>query len=220
MKLLLSLLAVTFLTCVGCSSGPRAKIDTAAYLANMPKSIVVIQPLNLSVQARAPEIFLSTITEPLAEQGYYVFPVAIVDTYLKENGLPTAGEMHQVSPKKFAEVFGADAVLYIQIKTWTTTYMVIDSTSVVDIEYRLVDTRTSKVLWTSTQAVKDSSSDGQLNPYAMIMTAGFHAATNEDNKHERKLARIANSRIIQDPNDGMLIGPRHPHYKPGQPLRQ
>lgn len=40
-----------------------------------PRSILVLPPMNSSVDVNAPYSYLSTISTPLAEKGYYVFPV-------------------------------------------------------------------------------------------------------------------------------------------------
>ena len=63
--------------------------------------------MNSSVEVNAPYSYLSTISQPLAEKGYYVFPVSVVDTFLKENGLPTPAEMNGIALDKIVEVIGA-----------------------------------------------------------------------------------------------------------------
>ena len=60
------------------------------------------------------------MTRPLAELGYYVFPVVLVDHFFKENGMPTPGEMVQAPLEKIREIIGADAVLYITLKQYGT----------------------------------------------------------------------------------------------------
>ena len=57
----------------GCAT---TSTDYRAYIQHMPRSILVLPPLNESAEVLAPYSFLSTITRPLAERGYYVFPVA------------------------------------------------------------------------------------------------------------------------------------------------
>lgn len=91
--------------------------------------------------------YLSTGTRPLAEMGYYVFPVTEVDEPLKENGMPTAGEMHQVPLNKVSEIIGADAVLYIDVDNYGSKCQVINSATVVEASARLVDTKTGTTLW-------------------------------------------------------------------------
>ncbi|MCI0634543.1 MAG: DUF799 domain-containing protein, partial [Actinobacteria bacterium] len=104
-------------------------------------------------QARAPTAleggaaYLSTVTEPLAERGYYVFPVAVVDRMLRDNGLPGPGEMHQVPLTRLGEVFGADAVMYITLHDWGTAYRVIDSSTEVTAEASLVDVASGTEIW-------------------------------------------------------------------------
>ncbi|MGA3008448.1 MAG: GNA1162 family protein, partial [Opitutaceae bacterium] len=77
--------------------------DYTAFRAHPPRSIVVLPPLNESTDIKGTYGYNSTVTRPIAEMGFYVFPVAEVDQLMKENGLPTAGEMHQVPLKKIGE---------------------------------------------------------------------------------------------------------------------
>ena len=80
---------------VGCATTPSS-YNYDALLAAKPRSILVIPPKNSSLEVNAPYVFLSTISKPLGEKGYYVFPVAVIETFLKENGLPTPEEMNLV----------------------------------------------------------------------------------------------------------------------------
>src|SRR5437879_7019697 len=77
--------AVIALILTGCAAQPY---DYTNYRQHPPRSIVVLPPLNESTAVEATYGYLSTVTRPIAEQGYYVFPVAVVDQFLKENGLP------------------------------------------------------------------------------------------------------------------------------------
>jgi hypothetical protein len=112
-----------------------------------PRSVLVLPPLNRGLDMRGTYGYLSTVTRPLAEMGYYVFPVAMVDQFLKENGLPTPGEMHQAPLNKFAEIFGADSVLYITLDAYGTKYNLLSSNTTVAATARLLDTRTGLLLW-------------------------------------------------------------------------
>jgi hypothetical protein len=129
----------------GCTSRPP--YDYTNYRLHPPRSILVLPPLNHSTDIRGTYSYLSTVTYPLAEMGYYVFPVAVLDEMLKENGLPTAGEMHQVPLKKVAEITGADAVLYVTLLEYGSKYQVINSATTVRVQARLVDTKTELLLW-------------------------------------------------------------------------
>lgn len=69
-----------------CSCSTLNKQDFSSYRAHMPGSILVLPPLNESTDVNAPYVYLSTISEPLANRGYYVFPVAVIDAFMKDNG--------------------------------------------------------------------------------------------------------------------------------------
>jgi hypothetical protein len=92
---LISCLAVAALLSA-CASQPPAKLDYTAYKASKPRSILVLPPLNNSPDVNASYSVLSLLTYPLAESGYYVLPVALVDSTFKQNGLTVAGDIHQV----------------------------------------------------------------------------------------------------------------------------
>src|SRR5258706_3092071 len=105
------LTAALLLILGGCAT--MQPYDYSNYRAHPPRSILVLPPLNESTAIEGTYSYLSTVTQPIAEMGYYVFPVAVLDHFLKENGMPTAGEMHQAPLHKIREIVGADAVLYI-----------------------------------------------------------------------------------------------------------
>ena len=127
-RLLILGLLSTVVALSGCVTKPY---DYTNFRAHPPRSILVLPPLNESTDTRGTYGYLSTVTMPLAEMGYYVFPVVVVDQYMKENGLPGAGEMHQVPLDKIRDIIGADAVLYITLKQYGSKYQVLTSTTIV-----------------------------------------------------------------------------------------
>ena len=104
----------------GCQPMPKPK-DYAAFRAEAPRSILIVPVVNKSTQVDAPDTFLSTLPVPLAERGYYVFPVNMVKRTMEDDGLSDADMVSAADPKRLASLFGADAVLYASIDTWTTT---------------------------------------------------------------------------------------------------
>ena len=56
-------------------------------------------------------------------------------------------EMHGVSHQKLREIFGADAVLYLKVTEYGTSYQVINSDTRVAVSGELVDIRNGKLLW-------------------------------------------------------------------------
>ena len=201
------LLAVMVLF-AGCASKPY---DYANFRAHSPRSILVLPPLNDSTDVRATYACLSTITMPIAEMGYYVFPVAVVDQVMKENGLPTAGEMHQVSLEKIHEVVGADAVLYVNIKQYGSKYVLINSVTTVSVEGKLVDVKTGTLLWEGKGMFQESSSSGNI--FVDLVAAPIKQAVNSATDAGHEVSRVANCQLIMVKDHGFLPGPYFPKDK-------
>jgi hypothetical protein len=203
----LSLLSVTILVLLitGCQTAPP--YDYSALIASKPKSILIIPPNNSSIDVNAPYIFLSTITKPIAEKGYYVFPVAVIDHFLKENGLPTPAEMNTIPLDKIREHIGADAVLYVSIEEWGQKYQVISSKAVVRSTLKLVDTRTGDLLWESTAFAQQKSGDGGGGLLGAIIAAAIEQVAGSLIDHTPQLSQWANQGAVNNTNQGLLDGP-------------
>jgi len=194
---------------IGCAA--QQPYDYSAYRAHMPRSILVLPPRNESVDVNATYSYLSTITRPLAEAGYYVFPVAVVDQFLKDNGLPTPDEMHTASLARIREILGADAVLYVTIEQWGQKYLILQSTTVVGARAKLVDVATGATLWEGKAYLAEGSGGGN-DPIAMLIAAAVEQIldTSMDRCHD--VARQANFAMTNDPKRGLLAGPRSPAF--------
>jgi hypothetical protein len=186
--------------------------DYTNYRLHPPRSIVVLPPLNQSTAVEATYGYLTTVTRPLAERGYYVFPIAVVDQFLKENGLPSAGEMHQVPPEKMAEILGADAVLFITVEQYGTKYLLLDSVTTVAARARLVDTRTGLLLWDGRRLVQQNSSAGQSNLLGMAIAALITQILSTTTDAAHTLSPMVNVLLFNQKDRGLLYGPYHPKY--------
>ena len=189
----------------GCAVTPY---DYSAFEKSKPRSIVVIPPNNHSLEVNAPYIYLSTLSRPLAEKGYYVFPVSVIDHFLKENGLPTPAEMNGIPLDKIGEHIGADAVLYITIQDWGQKFQVLSSVARVQAKLRLVDVKTGELLWQATAQAQQSSNDGGGGIVGALVNAvvtQVMASTIAD--PTPNLARQANQMAINNYQRGMLDGP-------------
>jgi hypothetical protein len=209
MNRILQLLLLPVLLLAGCASPP----DYSAFRMKHPRSVLVIPPLNESMNLKATYSVLSTVSHPLAEMGYYVFPVAVIDQFMKENGMPTPGEMNQVSLAKVDEIVGADAVLYMLVKEYGTKYTVIDSSTVVHLTARLVDVESGELLWSSEIHLYDSSSSaagGDL--VAMLITATVDQVISHTMDESHAVAVSASQQLFRTRNKGLLYGPYHPGY--------
>ena len=112
-----------------------------------PNTILVLPPINETTAADAKEYYSTTITEPLANIGYYVFSIEIASEILKMEGIYDTELLLNTPPQKFYEYFGADAVLYTTIKKWDLSYIVIASNLTVSIDFILKSTKTGETIW-------------------------------------------------------------------------
>ena len=195
--------------------------DYGCYLDHMPRSILVLPPLDESPETDATAEYLATVTEPLAECGYYVFPVAMVDQLMRDNGLPTPYEMHEVSLSKLGEVFGADAVLYVTIKEWGTSYQVLESRTTVRVVGRLVDVKTGEELWRGEREATQSSNDNNSGGLAGALVGALMTQVASDVADPSPaLSKEANEALFHDSSEGLLSGYYHPNHAKDQEARR
>ncbi len=194
----------------GCVT-PAPPYDYSALKNSQPRSILVIPPVNNSVEVNSPYIFLSTITKPLAEKGYYVFPVVVIDHFLKENGLPTPAEMNDIPLDKIEEHIGADAVLYVSIENWGQKFEVLSSTTIVHSTLRLVDVKTGQLLWNAKVQASRASDDGNQGPLGALIMAIVTQVVESTADRTPQLSSFANRLAINNQANGLLPGP---YFKP------
>lgn len=198
--------ALTMLVVAGCA--PQEPKDYSLFRQNQPTSILVVPPTNQSVEVNAGYSVMSSVTTPLATAGYYVFPVGVVDNYFKENGVQTSAEMHDVPLDKLREVFGADAVLYLDVNQYGQDYNIISSSSEVDVDARLVDTASGQTLWEGQGAAVETSGDSGGGLIGILATAAIAQAVGTTVDASHGLAVQANQQMILG-RDGFLLGPYH-----------
>ena len=85
MKYLLLISLSMLLALTGCAT--QNKYDYEAFRRSNPKSILIVPVANNTVEVLAGDLFLCTVSQPLAERGYYVFPVNLVKETLEDEGL-------------------------------------------------------------------------------------------------------------------------------------
>lgn len=195
------------------ATGCAAKKDYSAYFAHEPRSILVVPASNETTSIDADAVYMTTVSRPLAERGFYVFPVFLTDQLLKDLGLPDAGLVRQLPPQRFYEQFGADAVLFVTIKDWSNKYIVVQASTTVTVSFTLQDTRTGTVLWESTQTVSRNSGDGGGSIIGMLIAAAVTYAVNEMTEVDYSpLAAQANVLAFGLPGQGLPAGPYHPQH--------
>jgi hypothetical protein len=203
------LVAAAAMLLPGCAT--KAQWDYRPFFENHPRSILVVPASNTTTAVDAPEIWITTVTMPLAERGYYVFPVYLTADLLKDLGLTNEALLEQLAPSRFKEMFGADAVLFVKIYDWSTKYLVLASNVTVRFAYRLVDTHTGLVLWQGEQTVTHQSGGGGAGIAGLI--AAVVSALVTTAVDYRPLARDANTIAFGTQKRGLPAGPYHSEYR-------
>lgn len=173
-----------------------------------PKSILVLPPKNESTDVRGTYSFLSTITMPIAEKGFYIYPVTVIDQMMKENGLPSANEMHQVSLKKIKEIINPDAVLYLNLEQYGSKMVLLQSQTQVIATGKLVSTASGEILWEGKiQKVVPSSSNSGGGLAGLLVNAVVTQAVNSSMDYAHDVSKLASQELFMTDGQGLLNGP-------------
>jgi hypothetical protein len=195
-----------------CATAPTSK-DYAAFRSEAPRSILVVPVLNNSLNVPAPDFFLSTISRPFAERGYYVFPAYMVKRVMEDDGLADPGLIHNAPAARFGSLFGCDAALLVTIQRWDSKYMLITTQTTVQFDYALKSCKTGSTLWQDSQTMvysPQSSSSG--NPIADLIAQAIMAAVEKGAPNYMPLTMQANALAAGVPGRGLPAGP----YLPAQ----
>lgn len=200
-----------------CASPPQP-FDYGPFIQAKPASLLVLPPLSEAPDVMASPGVWAHATRPLAEAGYYVLPVTLVDETFKQNGLTLPAEVHDVPFTKLREFFGADAAVYIRVLRYGTSYAVVASETVVEVEARIIDLRDGRLLWQgkarASSAEQQQQAQGGLAGLLIAALAKQIIGTATDAAFN--YSAIAGQRLLSAPRvNGVLPGPRSPSY--GQP---
>lgn len=192
-NLLLCFMAVVL---TGCVSAPVKK-DLSAFNTAAPKSILVVPAVNQSLDVDAPSYLLSTLSVPLAEKGFYVFPVNTAKFVLEQEGLYEGELIHQQPPETLAKLFDADAVLYVTIKRWDAKYALITTTVTVEFDYRMVSNDGTEI-WKATQTMQYSpqNNNSSGNPMIDLIAMAVSAAITRAAPNYLPLTQQANQMVF------------------------
>lgn len=210
LKSLIVLGAVVASALSGCATGPAPK-SYAAFRAENPRSILIVPTMNNTLNVSAPDFFLSTISRPFSERGYYVFPAHMVKKVLEADGLSDPSLIHSADAMRLGSLFGCDSVLLVSIQQWDSKYMVISTTTTVRFDYILKSCKTGAVLWQDTQAMQytpQTSNSG--NPLADLIATAIVAALEKGAPNYMPLTVQANAMAAGVPGQGIPAGPYLP----------
>lgn len=185
--------------------------DYTAMHSESPRSILVVPVVNHTNEVDAANLFLTTVAMPLSERGYYVFPTNASRMLMEAEGLGDAGLVHGTQTSRLAKVFGADAVLYVEVLKWKSNYKVISSDTETAMLYTLKSGKTDQVLWQDEQEYVHSYSANSGNIFADLIANAISAAVNSTKSDFTPVAMGANVTVLTPAGTGLPFGPYSPN---------
>ena len=166
-------------SCSGLPIQTKAEAYPAMYDDRKPLSVLVIPAINNSTAAEATDFFNVTITEPLSNVGYYTMPVEIVKDIFQKEGIVDSTMIKGLPTSIFKKNFGADAVLFVTINKWDKQYVVIAGNVSVSMDYVMLSTETSEVIWSysATQSIDTTAESSGFIMLDILSTAITTATT-------------------------------------------
>lgn len=201
-------MACMALLMIGCANQIKDKKDFTNFKAAAPRSILVVPSVNKSLDVDAPNYLLTTLAIPLAEKGYYVFPVHTVKTVLEQEGFYEGERIHAQPPEALAKMFGADAVLYVTINRWDAKYAILTTVVTVEFDYKIVS-KNGVEIWEAKKTMQYSpdNSNQQGHPLAILIASAISAATTRAAPNYMPLTKQANYQVFMMGPDAIPNGP-------------
>ncbi|MFZ6848706.1 DUF799 domain-containing protein [Undibacterium sp. RuRC25W] len=205
MKKLIFILCALVMT--GCATTNVSKKDFSAFETAAPRSILIVPTVNHSLDVDAPNYVLSTLPVPLAEKGYYVFPVNTTKVVLEQEGLYEGDLVQRQKPEVLAKLFGADAILYVTINRWDAQYAVIVTTVTVDFDYRMVSKEGVEIFKENKKLQYSPQNNASGSPLAQLISAAINAAVARAKPNYMPLTRMANNDVFVTGKNPIPDGP-------------
>lgn len=166
-----------------------------------PLSILIMPPINNTVDVDAKEYFYTSMAQPLCEKGYYVISPFIAMDFMKSESAYDSELFINGDLTPFYNILGADAVLFTVINKWEKSTM--GGRITVNIEYILKSAKTQEVLFERKgELVLDSSinsgTGGALGALVELAAASIKTALTD----KVVAARRCNTFILKDLPEG------------------
>lgn len=166
------------------------------------RSILVLPARNTTTAADAAQLYSATLAVPLAEAGYYVLSVPYVESVFANEGIIDGAQLSTIPLQKYQQLFGADAVLFVDISHWNTSYYIAGGNVAVGAKFQLVSTHSGETLWQQNDVVvENTSGDSDSFLFNLIITA-----INTSTTDYLPLANKVNARVFNT----MPKGSYHP----------
>jgi hypothetical protein len=196
-----ALIATLFASCAT-TDFTRGKNYPKMY-ADKPTTILVMPPINKTVNVEAKEYFYTSMMVPLCEKGYYVISPFLAMDLLKSESAYDSELYLEGSLTPFKNVFGADVALFTVINKWSKS--AIGSTITVEIEYILKSTSSNEILFNrkGTLSVDTSINSGGSAGLLGALVDMAASAINTALTDKVIAARRCNNFVLHDLPDGV-----------------
>ncbi len=191
------IMLVVFSSCTTTSMLPKSTAYKGIY-EEKPLSVLLMPPINRSVNVEAKEFFHSTLNVPIANAGYYVIPPFLSMEILKKESAYDAELFLNSSLTKFSEIFGADMVVFTIIHKWNKSALA--AKVEVEIEYIFKSTKTNKIIYTRKGNVTYDTTinSDEEDGFAGILLSVAASAINTAVIQYMDIARTCNTHTFKD----------------------
>ena len=170
-------------------------VQYAKMYEEKPITLLVMPPINNSTNVEAKELLYTSISRPLVEAGYYVISPLLAMEILKAESAYDSEMFFDASLTAFQNYFGADAVVFSVIDTWTKKGMGIET----KIRYVIKSAHTNEILFDRSCDLYldlsiDTGADGLLGALVDLAASTINTAATD----HIKAARKANYFILRD----------------------
>ena len=185
---------VLFASCSMTQSITRGEQYAKMY-EEKPITFLVMPPINNSTNVGAKDLLYTSISYPLIESGYYVLSPMLTMEILKKESAYDAEMFVNSSLSMFQKYFGADAVVFSEINSWTKKGFGIET----DIHFIIKSAHTNEILFERScdlylDLSTQSSGGGLFGAAAAILSSAVNTAITQ----HIQAARMANRYIIRD----------------------
>jgi len=143
-KLLFVITVVACLLLTSCATEKRTKGEKYAQMyVEKPTTMLIMPPINNSVDVDAKEAYYTSVACSVAEAGYYVVAPFMAMDILKNESAYDAEEFIDASLSTLGRYFGADAAVFTIIDKWVQNGGVIQ----VDVTCIVKSTATNRILY-------------------------------------------------------------------------
>lgn len=182
-------------TSCGTMSTATRGVQYAKMYEEKPITLLVMPPINNSTNVEAKELLYTSISRPLVEAGYYVISPLLAMEILKAESAYDSEMFFDASLTAFQNYFGADAVVFSVIDTWTKKGMGIET----KIRYVIKSAHTNEILFDRSCDLYldlsiDTGADGLLGALVDLAASTINTAATD----HIKAARKANYFILRD----------------------